>query len=78
VAVDPYLGWTMAWPFNMLGRCPVLALPSGHAATAACRRASSWSVAAMTMPAVFRAGLAFEAAVGGWYLSAETRPALPF
>ena len=31
VAVDPMLGWAMTLPFNMLSRCPVLAVPSGQA-----------------------------------------------
>ena len=29
--VDPFLGWAMTVPFNMLSRLPVLAVPSGHA-----------------------------------------------
>lgn len=77
VPIDPYLGWTMAWPFNMLGRCPVLAVPSGHADTGV---PTGIQLVGKTYDdaAVFRAGLAFEAAVGGWYHSPETRPALPF
>ncbi|MEM7345345.1 MAG: amidase family protein, partial [Chloroflexota bacterium] len=31
-AVDPFLGWLMTYPFNMLSRCPVLTVPSGQAA----------------------------------------------
>ena len=27
--VDPLYGWCMCHPFNMLGRCPVLSVPSG-------------------------------------------------
>jgi amidase len=27
--VDPMYGWTLCHPFNMLGRCPVLSVPSG-------------------------------------------------
>jgi len=27
--VDPLYGWSMAHPFNMLGRLPVLSVPSG-------------------------------------------------
>jgi Asp-tRNA(Asn)/Glu-tRNA(Gln) amidotransferase A subunit family amidase len=27
--VDANKGWFMTYPFNALGRCPVLALPSG-------------------------------------------------
>jgi amidase len=31
VPVDPVLGWILTYPFNMLGRCPVLSVPSGRA-----------------------------------------------
>ncbi|MGB3315985.1 MAG: amidase, partial [Albidovulum sp.] len=31
--VDPFLGWVMTTPFNMLSRLPVLSVPSGFAAT---------------------------------------------
>lgn len=30
--VHPMFGWLMTYPFNMLSRCPVLSVPSGHAA----------------------------------------------
>lgn len=30
--VEPTLGWVMTYPFNMLSRCPVMAVPSGRAA----------------------------------------------
>jgi amidase len=55
----------------------VLALPSGRAANGV---PTGIQLVGRTYDdaAVFRAGLAFESAVGGWYLSAETRPALPF
>jgi len=29
--VDAYLDWCLTYPFNMLSRCPALAVPSGHA-----------------------------------------------
>ena len=32
VKIDPTLGWVMTYPFNMLSRCPVLAVPSGKGA----------------------------------------------
>lgn len=32
VQVEPKFGWVMTYPFNMLSRCPVLAVPSGQAA----------------------------------------------
>ena len=28
-SVDKMYGWTLCHPFNMLGRCPVLSVPSG-------------------------------------------------
>ena len=31
-AVHPVWGWCMTYPFNMMSRCPVLAVPSGFAA----------------------------------------------
>ena len=31
--VDPEYGWVMTHQFNMLHNCPVLSVPSGHAAT---------------------------------------------
>lgn len=75
--VDTNLGWTMAWPFNMLSRCPVLALPSGHASNGV---PTGIQLVGRTYEdqSVFSAGLAYEAAVGGWYGSPDTRPALPF
>ena len=29
--VDPLLGWTLTYPFNMLSRCPVISVPTGFA-----------------------------------------------
>ena len=75
--IDSYLGWTMAWPFNMLSRCPVLALPSGHARSGV---PTGIQLVGRTYDdqAVFRAGFAYESAVGGWFATAATRPNLPF
>ncbi len=73
--VDPFLGWAMTVPFNMLSRLPVLALPSGRAAngvpTGIQLVGRSYSDAD-----VFCAGLAYETALGGWYGASSTRPAL--
>lgn len=73
--VDPFLGWVMTLPFNMLSRCPVLSVPSGRAAngvpTGIQIVARSYSDAR-----VFRAGLAFEEALGGWFQGPESRPSL--
>lgn len=75
--IDPYLGWTMAWPFNMLSRCPVLAVPSGHAPNGV-PTGIQLVGRSYEDQTVFSAGLAYESAVGGWYATAQTRPALPF
>jgi len=31
VEVDSMIGWCMTYPFNVMSRCPVLSVPSGHA-----------------------------------------------
>ena len=31
VEVDPMIGWVMTYPFNIMSRCPVMSVPSGHA-----------------------------------------------
>ena len=31
IEVEPMIGWCMTYPFNMLSRCPVMAVPSGNA-----------------------------------------------
>lgn len=73
--VDPFLGWAMTLPFNMLSRLPVLAVPSGHAANGV--PTGIQIVGRSYCDAdVFRAGLAYEAAVGGWFGTAATRPAI--
>jgi len=73
--VNPFLGWVMTLPFNMLSRCPVLTMPSGRAKngvpTGIQIVGRSYSDAD-----VFRFGMAYEAAAPKWYESAGTRPAL--
>ena len=32
VKVAPMIGWVMTYPFNIMSRCPVMSVPSGHAA----------------------------------------------
>lgn len=72
---DPEFGWVMTHPFNMLHNLPVLAVPSGHAATRVPTGIQivgrSWDDAR-----VFKAGLAYEQALGGWYTGGASRPAL--
>jgi amidase len=73
IRVDAENGWIMTHQFNMLHNCPVLAVPSGHSAegvpTGIQIVARTWDDAR-----VFRAGLAYEKAVGGWYDKKIKRP----
>lgn len=72
---DPEYGWVMTAQFNMLHNCPVLAVPSGHTTqgvpTGIQIVGRTWDDAR-----VFRAGLAYEKALGGWYTTRENRPAI--
>jgi amidase len=72
--INAEFGWEMAHQFNMLHNCPVLAVPSGLTdkgiPTGIQIVARTWDDAR-----VFRAGLAFEKASGGWFTSKEKRPA---
>jgi len=74
-AVDAALGWVMTTPFNTLSRCPVLAVPSGRAANGV---PTGIQIVGRTYcdEDVMRAGMAYEAALGGWYGSPDMRPAL--
>jgi len=73
--VHPFYGWKLTLPFNMLGRCPVLAVPTGHAEnrvpTGMQIVGRPWAEAD-----VLRIGLAYEQAVGGWYANAAARPVI--
>jgi Asp-tRNA(Asn)/Glu-tRNA(Gln) amidotransferase A subunit family amidase len=73
--VDPEYGWVMTHQFNMLHNCPVLSVPSGHAATGVPTGIQivgrTWDDAR-----VFKAALAYEQAVGGWYTGKGKRPVL--
>ena len=73
--VNPEFGWIMSHPFNMLHNCPVLAIPSGHAATSVPTGIQlvgrTWDDAR-----VFKAAFAYEQEVGGWYTEKGRRPLL--
>lgn len=73
--VNPMLGWAMTTPFNMMSRCPVLSVPTGHAANGV---PTGLQIVGRTYSDadVFRAGVAFEEAFGAGYGSAATRPRL--
>ncbi|MEZ5833283.1 MAG: amidase [Dongiaceae bacterium] len=75
VEVWPIIAWCMTTPFNTMSRCPVLAVPSGRAANGV---PTGIQIVGRTYcdADVFRAGMAYEAAVGGWYGKPGTRPAL--
>ncbi len=73
--VDPSLGWVMTTPFNMLSRCPVISVPTGHAKN---RVPTGMQIVGRTYcdEDVMRAAIAYEKAVGGWYGDATARPKL--
>ncbi|MBZ0129472.1 MAG: amidase [Rhodobacteraceae bacterium] len=64
--VDPMLGWVLTTPFNTMSRCPVLSVPSGHAAN---NVPTGIQIVGRTYSDadVFQAALAYETALGGWY-----------
>jgi amidase len=72
--VDPMLGWAMTPPFNILSRCPVLAIPSGRARN---NVPTGIQIVGRTYDdrSVFRVGHALEAA-DPWYKDAANRPKL--
>lgn len=73
--VDAEYGWVMTHQFNMLHNCPALSLPSGHAETGV---PTAIQIIGRTFDdaRVFKAALAYEKAVGGWYTSEAKRPVL--
>jgi amidase len=74
-SADPELGWVMTYHFNMLHNCPVLAVPSGRTAEGI---PTGIQIVARTLDdtRVFKAGLAYEKALGGWYTEGQKRPNL--
>jgi len=70
--VDPFLGWVMTYPFNILSRCPVMSVPSGFAKNGV---PTGIQLIARTYDdtRVFQAAKAFEAATG-WYGKGSPRP----
>lgn len=72
---DPEYGWVMTHQFNMLHNCPVISLPSGRAASGV---PTGIQIVGRTFDdaRVFKAALAYEKAVGGWYTGKSKRPLL--
>jgi amidase len=71
----PVLAWCMTTPFNTLSRCPVLAVPSGHAKNGV---PTGIQIVGRTYEdaTVFQAAAAYEKAAGGWYRDDAHRPKL--
>lgn len=67
------LGWCMTYPFNMLSRCPVLAVPSGFSKTGV---PTGIQIVGKTYAdaSVFRAAVAYERAAPWAYDSRRHRP----
>ena len=65
----------MTTPFNTMSRCPVLSVPTGRAANGV---PTGMQIVGRTYSDadVFRAGMAYEKAVGGWYGDGAKRPKL--
>jgi Asp-tRNA(Asn)/Glu-tRNA(Gln) amidotransferase A subunit family amidase len=70
---DPEYGWVMTHQFNMLHNLPVLAVPSGHAESGV---PTGIQIVGRSFDdaGVFRAGLAYEKALGGWFSNPQKRP----
>ncbi|HTN95428.1 MAG TPA: amidase family protein, partial [Nordella sp.] len=75
VKVDAEYGWVMTHPFNMLQNCPVMAVPSGRAASGV---PTGIQIVGRTFDdaRVFKAAFAYEKAVGFWFTDPKTRPRL--
>jgi len=72
--VDPMYGWSLCHPFNMLGRCPVLSVPSGIGGNGL---PTSIQIVARHLDdeRVFRVGHALEQA-DPWLTHAGNRPTI--
>ncbi|CAN5156302.1 amidase [soil metagenome] len=70
--VDPYTGWFMTYPFNLVSQCPVMSVPSGWDKSSSIPTGLQIVGRTYDDLAVFRAGAAFEAATTPW----KRRPSL--
>ncbi|MBT5433214.1 MAG: amidase [Rhodospirillaceae bacterium] len=74
VTVDPGFDWVMTWPFNLMGHCPVLSVPSGTG-----KNGVPTGLQIVASPyedeKVFRVGAAVEAA-DPWFTRPARRPKL--
>ena len=68
------IGWVMTYPFNVMSRCPVISVPSGHAVGGV---PTGLQIVGRTYDdvSVFRAAAAFER-TDPWYATPAKRPRL--
>ena len=71
-SVDPYTGWWMTYPFNIVSQCPVMSVPSGWDPKSSIPTGLQIVGRTFDDLSVFRAGAAFEAATTPW----KKRPSL--
>jgi Asp-tRNA(Asn)/Glu-tRNA(Gln) amidotransferase A subunit family amidase len=73
IRADGEYGWVMTHQFNMLQNCPVMAVPSGFASSDV---PTGIQIVGRTFDdaTVFKAALAYEKAVGGWFTDEMSRP----
>ena len=73
IKADGEYGWVMTHQFNMLHNCPVMAVPSGFAASGV---PTGIQIVGRTFDdaSVFKAALAYEKAAGGWFTDEKSRP----
>ncbi len=73
IKADAEFGWIMTHQFNMLHNCPVMSVPSGFASTGV---PTGIQIVGRSFDdaRVFKAALAYEQAMGGWFTSRKTRP----
>ena len=72
--VDPYIGWCMTYPFNMLGMLPVASVPSGFASNGVPTGLQIVGRSFDDIP-VFQAAAAYES-IRPWLNTMEARPHL--
>ncbi len=71
--VDPEWGWILTHQFNMLHYCPVISVPSGFASNGV---PTAIQIVGKTFDdcSVFKAALAYENEIGGWFTAGKRKP----
>ncbi|WP_158964731.1 amidase [Chachezhania sediminis] len=75
VEMESAMGWVLTPPFNMHSRCPVISVPTGFGTEGV---PTGMQIVAPTYrdATAFQLATAYEAATGGWYNTADSRPRL--